>query len=330
LQSCAALLLVGSVMALAVDHTLLAQYFFVIPGLEGRRRLLGLLEPTAFRAQLGELLRALPPLSTGALVAGALVLLVRRGGDAGHTTSRAAALLALALVGVCAAFVMETDNQGENGIPFVFLAAGLVHAGLVGAAAGGPARRFLTTGAWTLAALCSVEAWLFNQRVNETRMVHELSGVPTAPEPATRALPPALSFLEWRLHPFYRFTPEDVAVTVAYLKSQPGGVYVFGDLTILYALTGRPSVGPSVWLHPGLTMPAPGEVGFPGWESRLLDGLEAARVRFVVRESRQTYSELRLSQCPGLVAYLEAHHAAKRSFGGIDVLVLERGQDAPR
>jgi hypothetical protein len=181
-----------------------------------------------------------------------------------------------------------------------------------------------------LATTCAVEAWLFNQRVNETRMVHELSGVPSAPESSVRALPGALSFLEWRLHPFYRFTPEDLAVTVAYLKSQPGGIYVFGDLTVLYALTGRPSVGPSVWLHPGLTMPAPGEAGFAAWEKRLVADLEAARVRFVVRESRQTYSELRLSQCPGLVAYLEAHRATKRSFGAIDILVLEDVQGAPR
>lgn len=333
LASAAVLGAVTALAAAGTDHGLLAEYFFVLPGTEGRRRILGLLEAAAFRGQFAELSRALPPWSTALTAVGAALVLAPAGllGPRPDRGRRAGAALGLGLLAVCAAFVMATDNQGENGIAFVFVAAGLVHAGL--APPPFTVRGLRPAIALALAAACGAEAWQFNHRVNETRMVHELSGVAPAPAASLRALPPALSFMEWRLHPFYRFSPEDLALTVAFLRSQPGAIYVFGDLTPLYALTGRPSVGPAVWLHPGLTLPEPGQPGFTAWEERLVRDLEARKVRFVVRESRQTYNELRLSQLPALVAHIEARKGRRRSFGGIDVIELrpdDAGADAPR
>jgi hypothetical protein len=120
---------------------------------------------------------------------------------------------------------------------------------------------------------------------------------------------------------------------VAYLRSEPGGIYVFGDLTLMYALTGRASAGTVLWLHPGLTLPEPGTPAFPEWEKRLVQDLEARQVRFIVRESRQTYAELRLSQLPALASYVERHQGKRRPFGPIDVIELQAvpgPKDAPR
>jgi hypothetical protein len=153
-------------------------------------------------------------------------------------------------------------------------------------------------------------------------MVHELDGVVRADPREEEALPPALGFLQWKLHPFYRFSPGNLAETVSFLRHEKGAIYVFGDLTILYALTGRPSAGETLWLHPGLTMPEPGRPGFLAWESRLVQDLERRRVRFFVRESRQTYNGLRLSHLPRLATLIESRRLQRRSFGPIDVIEL--------
>jgi hypothetical protein len=109
---------------------------------------------------------------------------------------------------------------------------------------------------------------------------------------------------------------------VAFLRQEEGAIYVFGDLTILYALTGRGSAGESLWLHPGLTLPEPGEPAFAAWEDRLLGDLTRRGVRFFVRESRQTYNGLRLSQVPKVAEFVEAHRKRRVSFGPIDVIEL--------
>jgi hypothetical protein len=308
----------------AVDAAKLTEALFTRPGLEGRGRMLALLDRAAFAGQADELLRAFRLWSLVPTILGASCFLLGRPRPTGLAPLPfwLRPLLALYLLATCAAFVMATDNQGENGIPFVFLAAGLVQAELL---AGG---RFDLRGraSWILAGVLALsstwDAVGFDRRVNLTRMVHELDGVQRAGAREEAALPPGLEFLEWKLHPFYRFTPRDLGETVAFLRRENGAIYVFGDLTILYALTGRPSAGESLWLHPGLTLPEPGEPAFAEWESRLLRDLTRRGVRFFVRESRQTYNGLRLSQLPQVAAFVEAHRIRRVSFGPIDVIEL--------
>ena len=311
-------------LVLAVDAAKLTEALFTRPGLEGRGRMLALLDPEAFAGQAGELVRAFRLWSLAPTILGATCFLLWRP----QAEARPAPLpfwlrpsLALYLLATCAAFVMATDNQGENGIPFVFLAAGLAQAELPTRGRRNDRRAsFILAGVLTLSS--AWDAVVFDQRVNRTRMVHELDGVERARPSEEAALPAGLEFLEWKLHPFYRFTPRDLGETVAFLRREGGPIYVFGDLTILYALTGRPSAGESLWLHPGLTLPEPGEPAFAAWESRLLDDLTRRRVRFFVRESRQTYNGLRLSQLPKVAAFVEARRKRRISFGPIDVIEL--------
>jgi hypothetical protein len=302
---------------------LLVESFFTRPGGEGWTRILALLGAEALRGQASELLRAGALVSLLPTLLGAAALIARPGpylpDDDSPGWGRPA--LALALLAACAAFVMVTDNQGENGIPYVFLAAGLVHAEV---ARRRVPRRAAAVFLGALALSSGLDAARFDRRVNATRMVHELSGVAAAPSSETRALPPSLGFLEWRLHPFYRFAPADLAAALAYLRHEEGAIYVFGDLTLVYALTGRDSAGATLWLHPGLTMPEPHEAGFAAWEERLLADLERRKVRFLFRESRQTLNHLRLSDLPRLAAWVEARRTRRLSFGPIDVMELRR------
>jgi hypothetical protein len=310
---------------LATDPSRLAESMFTRPGREGRSRLLALLDPAALAGQAGELVRAFPWSSVALTILGALVSLgwPRRESDAPPRIPRQVRpLLALYLLGVCGTFVMLTDNQGENGIPLVFVAAGLIQAELEIRSRERAKPRASSLVAASLALSCAFDGVRFDGRVNETRMVHELDGVPLAGPREQAALPAGLEFLKWKLHPFYRFTPGDLGETVALLKREEGAIYVFGDLTILYALTSRPSAGESLWLHPGLTMPEPAEPSFAAWESRLQADLERRHVRFLVRESRQTYNGLRLSQLPRLAAFIESRRVRRLSFGPIDVIEL--------
>jgi hypothetical protein len=325
LASTATLASVLAAAVLAVDAARLGEALFTRPGLEGRRRMLALLDRAALAGQTDELLRAFGLCLLVPTILGALFFLLwrpRAPTEPARLPSWFRPMLSLYLLAICAAFVMATDNQGENGIPFVFLAAGLVQAelGVWGRPSGRRRASFVMAG--VLAASSAWDAVRFDVRVNETRMVHELDGVLAAGPREAEALPPGLEFLKWKLHPFYRFTPQDLGETVAFLRREEGAIYEFGDLTILYALTGRPSAGETLWLHPGLTLPEPGQPGFAAWEGRLLDELQRRRVRFFVRESRQTYNGLRLSQVPRLAAFIEAQRERRLSFGPIDVIEL--------
>lgn len=330
LVASSAVLLASLTAALfAVDRGQLAEFLFTRPGREGRGRLLALLDPGAFAGQAAELLRAGMLLSLVPTILGAAALLGRRPIEGHHPEGPPTAwpppfarpALALYLLAVCAAFVMATDNQGENGIPYVFLCAGLVHAGVRNREGEG-ARPWARAAVLALLATTAVDAFRFELRVNVTRMVHELDGVRAASPAEVRSLPSELAFLEWKLHPFYRFEPKDLGDVASFLRGREGAIYVFGDLTLLYALTGRESAGPTLWLHPGLTLPEPREPGFREWEGRLVRDLERRHVRFVVRESRQTYNGLRLSDLPGLVRFIETRGGRRLSFGPIDVIEL--------
>jgi hypothetical protein len=325
LASTMALVVLLAAAVHATDAARLVEALFTRPGLEGRRRLLALVDRAALAGQADELFRAFQLWVLLPTILGALWLLVsglRAPTDPGRLPSWLRPLLALYMLAVCASFVMVTDNQGENGIPLVFLAAGILQAEVGAWGRQHERRRAALALAGVLVASSAWDAARFDLRVNETRMVHELDGVERARPRDEAALPPGLEFLEWKLHPFYRFTPQDLGETVAFLRQEEGAIYVFGDLTILYALTGRPSAGESLWLHPGLTLPEPGEAGFAAWESRLQGDLLRRRVRFFVRESRQTYNGLRLSQLPRLAAFVEDHRGKRRSFGPIDVIEL--------
>jgi hypothetical protein len=322
--SAAAIALLVAFALLSTDTARLFEALFTRPGVEGRIRMLALLDQDAFAGQSGELLRALRFWSLGPALVGALAFLFRpRKAAEGHRLRFGfRPLLALYLLAVCALFVMVTGNQGENGIPFVFLAVGLLQAEVRRWGLDSGQRRASLALAGVLVLPSAWDAVCFHRRVNETRMVHELDGVVRADPREEEALPPALGFLQWKLHPFYRFSPGNLAETVSFLRHEKGAIYVFGDLTILYALTGRPSAGETLWLHPGLTMPEPGRPGFLAWESRLVQDLERRRVRFFVRESRQTYNGLRLSHLPRLATLIESRRLQRRSFGPIDVIEL--------
>ena len=63
--------------------------------------------------------------------------------------------------------------------------------------------------------------------------------------------------MHYQVNPFYRTSAAQLDRTIAFLSRQPENFLLIGDSSILYGLTGKPSVSPSLWFHDGLTAPPP-------------------------------------------------------------------------
>jgi hypothetical protein len=260
-------------LALGMDGALAREALWQLPGSEGAGRL--------SRLTIGSVGETFARWSLVSLLA---LLLVRP-----------AARLTLpgGLLAASLGFALLTNNQAENAAACLFLAVGLAQATLAS-----PRLRM------AVLALAAVDALRFDARVNAPRLVHSLQDEPTVD--ARSELPAALSFLRWRLHFFYRYTPADLGRLVAFLRSQPGGVFLLGDSTIVYALSDKDSSSPVLWFHRRLTTPARDTPEFERFEARLRASLQAHDVRLVVLEGAETYDGLKPSRLPVLDGMLRA------------------------
>lgn len=169
-------------------------------------------------------------------------------------------------------FVTLTNNNPENVYPWIFLTLGLVHAGRSALA---PRGALVVT--LVLAAIGLRDAWAFDREVNRTRVVQDIRYDPDLAVPSRL---PELAGLRFQVYPRSRLTIGAIDGVVDFLRERPGDVYVFGECTLLYALTGRPSLNPYLWYHAGLTIPDPRSPEFRALEDRAL--AQADRVRWVI------------------------------------------------
>ncbi len=304
--------------------------YLLLPGLVGQARLRSLLQPV-------ELVRAIWSESWAwGLASVALVhlvsltviahVLVRRRPQGVARVEEApwiCLVLAELLLFICAVASVLSKNEAVNSIPYVFVALGLAQLGL-GAVlwkgredpAAVRARRLVGT---SLILVALFDAWSFNARVNVPRAVHGLA----APDGFTSAdLPPALSFMDWRLAAFYEYTAGDLAQLVAFLRVHGGNIFVVGDTSILYGLAGRPSVSPVLWLHPRLTFPGRNTLRFPSFDARVRASLARWQVRYVIVEKAGTFMGVGPAHLPALSELVRSRATTTRSFGGFELIDL--------
>ena len=199
-----------------------------------------------------------------------------------------AVLLALGLLASSLLFLAITKNHPANGSPFVFVSLGLTHQ---------VTRSFLPVARLRIAeaalavvfgVVLAVDAWTFQVRVNVSRMANDLVFRPAlAASPVTAEL----SFLRLQTPARSGVTAGHLDRLVEFLRSREGAVFLLGDSSIIYALTGRESLSPSLWFHPGLTFPEPSSPAFPAWDAAIEHRLSARDVRWVVLEGQETWMQ---------------------------------------
>jgi hypothetical protein len=203
--------------------------------------------------------------------------------------------IGLFAAGIC--FALITFRSTWTSWGYLFAAAGGLHAiALRHLATRAIAARVLTV---TVLLFGAHDAFRFHTMITATRFATIL-GLGFAPAPGEQVhLPEALAGLQWAT-PLYNGYPwQDLAGVVELFASAPGDFWLVGDSSILYALTGRPSLHPILWMQPPPARPPERQRRWNGeWERRLLLGLNQHRVRYVVLEHAATQMGMSLDTFP--------------------------------
>ncbi len=241
--------------------------------------------------------------------------------------------LAVALLVICNLFILWTLNQAENGIPFLFVSLGLMHIVCFGLLSSAVVQKkmaglkYILNIVFILVAV--LDAFAFNKNVNKTRMVNDF-------EPGTKfgtsseKLPSGFKFIDFAVPWEYRFRPNDLKQTVEYLKNQKANIFLLGDSSIVYGLTRRPSVNPSLWFHPGYTMPLLDSDDFRLYEERLLENIQKYKVKYLVLEGGGTFFSVSLNNFKKLGALIVEDSVENRKYGKFEILRLDRTKSLQR
>jgi hypothetical protein len=270
---------------------------------------------------------------------GVLVLwFVTRRDPAGPAEDASRALHALMLVpgtyvtSLLLGFV--ANNQTQNSVAFYPVAGGLLHA-LVAATLrvfdhGGRlvlgvrpvALRWWTRAARTALVVLSivlVSRWArdtvtWATEVDMPRMVNDMSFDFGLASRSAESMPREMQFLRWTPSP-RSYELNDWTALLTFLRERDQNFFVLGDNLLSYGMLGKPSIAPSLWFHPGLTMPTPEEPGFGAYERDVLHRLRRYDVRLIVQEGDETRMHVSLGQLPELSAWLAADWEQTRTFG---------------
>jgi hypothetical protein len=246
--------------------------------------------------------------------------------------------LAQLMLLICFLFVILTNNQRENGVPLIFISLGLTHLFLQRVWGQtrdqNPRVRSLRQGLALILMSCLLVAnslwcaWSFDRQVNATRMVHDFIYKKESNKGPKQEMPGALSFLVWGAPRSYRGTPEHFLRIVDYFQSHAGNFFLLGDSSVLYALTGRPSVNPVLWFHPGQTLPSAGSPQFSAFQDRLMEALRKYRVRYIITEASRaapnnfTWSKVNLAYFPALDELVQKRGHELEHFGPFTIIAL--------
>lgn len=234
--------------------------------------------------------------------------------------------LSIALLVICNLFIFFTLNQGENGIPFLFVSLGLMNIVCLSLLPPQTIKRRKAILRYALSAffmfVAVLDAVSFNNNVNKTRFVHDFK-LGTRPKTSSAKLPAGLEFVDFAMPPQYRFRPEALKRVTDFFKEEKVNFFLLGDTSILYGLARRPSVNPSLWFHPGLTIPASDSDDFRLYEERLLENIQKYKVKYLVLEGDRTWFNISLNNFKKLQALIRENSVENKTFGQFRVLRID-------
>ena len=140
---------------------------------------------------------------------------------------------------------------------------------------------------------------------------------------------PALHGLRWSLPDRIaehgnEFRADRYRALVSYLERDSRNFFLLGDASILYALSGRPSVFPSLWIHEGLSFPARHDDRRADFERKLVAALIRYDVRLVVRDGPRTFTGTEAGDFAVLERCLSKDEEAKVMIGRFAVIPLSQ------
>ena len=307
-------------------------YFFTLPSQLGHERfmLMGarLLRRLTFTETkpfyMFPFFHSPPLLLIAASVAGGTLLLWyvrRRAVPADVKRGLALILFAGSLTLACELFVLTTSAHPVSGYPFLYLGIGFFHIGILAMLQG---RRHAILRFW-ITGCCVVfmgyEAYSVHKRSVENRGA--LQGVDFIPDKAVTLKIPALRWMRFLLaERYYKFTADELETVVQFFQENEGNFLLLGDTSILYGVTGRPSISPSLWFHMGLTFPEPlSPKWFEAWQDELLANMKRHHVEYLVIEQK-FFQNTGIELFPKLVSYVDQRHPASWEIGEFMIVRL--------
>lgn len=235
----------------------------------------------------------------------------------------AAPLLPLALLGTSLVSTLLTFRSVWSGCALVPPAFGLAHAALARPGFGRPGRAAgaLALLLWAPALRDGVQ---FHRGVNRTGVANLAGRLEARPlEPEVAAALPELRFLRWSLPETERFAAGDLVALRSELRADDRRFFLLGDLQILYALAGKPSTSPVLWLHPDLTFPTRGGgLATAAFECRLLVHLDRWDVQRIVRQGEASQLGVSPASFPRVGEIVARRRVGARGFGSFQVIDL--------
>jgi hypothetical protein len=228
--------------------------------------------------------------------------------------------LAMGMVVACSLFMHLTFNQVENGLPLALVAMGMVHVhyrewlkGLFAT----PPKRFqpILAGAglllWGYSALGTLD---FHLQVNVPRRVLDFDVGPHYKKDMPH--PEKIGWLDYQA--VYHYTLLRPTAFISWMQKQEGNFLLFGDLSIVYGLSGKPSIAPFLWFHEGLTFPYIESPAFAAVDQALERATREKDVRFVVFEQIRlnTWKDIRLEDFPRTCESLTSRQFRTLQVGG--------------
>jgi hypothetical protein len=217
-----------------------------------------------------------------------------------------------------AAFLAFTRTLQQTGLALTMVIVGVVIAGIREALPASIAAPLVAV----LALAAIRDTVVFVTTVDGPRLEH----VQYNADEAARSeghLPPGLEFMRWSRGPS-AYDAVQLTALVRFLREADGNFLLIGDSSILYGLTGKPSVGSALWMDPRLTMPHPEAPEFVAFERDLVERARRGNVRRIVLDRSQTWTHLTFDHFPQLVQITRNGGCGERTFGGARVLEICR------
>jgi hypothetical protein len=167
-----------------------------------------------------------------------------------------------------------------------------------------------------------LSAWLVHyfSEINADRRFHDIEFHPTG---AVRPETEALRFMRFQPPPLLKpYSVKDLDAVIAFLQSQPSSFFLLGDSSILYGLSGKPSVNPQLFFHSLMRPDSFTEARRDRYEGKLLESSKRYDVGFVVLEGEKTWTEVGLHALPRLKRLVSERSERVHSFGVFQVVEL--------